>query len=42
MTEITSLNEELKDHSQRIEDLRGIFDVENKTLKLEELILRNQ
>jgi hypothetical protein len=23
MTEITSLNEELKDHSQRIEDLRG-------------------
>ena len=37
MIEITSLNEELKDHAKRIDDLRGIFDVENKTLELKKL-----
>ena len=37
MIEITSLNEDLKDHSKRIDDLRGIFDVENKKIKLKTL-----
>ena len=36
MIEITSLNEDLKDHSKRIDDLRGIFDVENKKDKIKD------
>ncbi|MFL2692830.1 MAG: peptide chain release factor 2 [Gammaproteobacteria bacterium] len=38
MIEITSLNEDLKDQSKRIEDLRGYLDVENKEIKLSEII----
>ena len=35
MIEITSLNEDLKDHLKRINDLRGIFDVDKKSSRLE-------
>ncbi|MDA7553854.1 peptide chain release factor 2 [Gammaproteobacteria bacterium] len=40
MIEITSLNEELKDHTQRVEDLRGYLDVEQKQNKLNEVTLK--